>query len=194
MEKVICIFGASSTWGAWDSEKGGWVNRLRLYLEKRTEDFIEVYNLGVNGNTTSDLLERFEVEAKARKPDILIFSIGDNDSALISLEKFEQNLIKLIRLARKFTKDIVFLGFKSIDESKTNPVPWNKAVSYSNERLSKYNSKLKEITDKEDLMYIEVKNLLDIKKDLEDGLHPNNEGHQKLFLKVKQFLLDKKLI
>jgi len=194
MERTICVFGASITWGAYDSEKGGWVNRLRLDLEKRDEDYISVYNLGVDGNTTSDLLERFEVEAKAREPDILIFSIGDNDSALISLDKFEQNLTKLIKLAKKFTKNIIFLGFKLIDESKTNPVPWDKSISYTNEKLSKYHSKLKEVVNKENLMIIEVEDLLDVKKDLGDGLHPNDEGHNKLFLKVKEFLQDNELI
>lgn len=30
MSKKICVFGASITWGAFDNEKGGWVNRLKL--------------------------------------------------------------------------------------------------------------------------------------------------------------------
>ena len=30
----ILVFGDSITYGAWDKEKSGWVNRLRLALEK----------------------------------------------------------------------------------------------------------------------------------------------------------------
>ena len=33
MEKTICVFGDSITMGAWDLEKGGWVNRLRLFID-----------------------------------------------------------------------------------------------------------------------------------------------------------------
>ena len=194
MDKNICIFGASSTWGAWDSEKGGWVNRLRLDLESNSKDYIELYNLGVNGNTVVDLLKRFETEAKARNPDILIFSIGDNDSALLSLKEFEQNLIKLVNLAKKFTKKIVFLGFKPIDESKTNPVEWDKTVSYTNEKMQEYHNKLKEIVEKQGLGYIEMSNVLNINQDLEDGLHPNAKGHQKIYKAVKAFLIKEKLI
>jgi len=25
---TICVFGDSTAWGAWDLERGGWVNRL----------------------------------------------------------------------------------------------------------------------------------------------------------------------
>ena len=33
MSKRICVFGASITWGACDYEVGGWVARLRKYIE-----------------------------------------------------------------------------------------------------------------------------------------------------------------
>ena len=33
MEQIICLFGDSITWGAWDPEHGGWGARLRSYFE-----------------------------------------------------------------------------------------------------------------------------------------------------------------
>ena len=33
----ICIFGASITWGGNDRDVGGWVNRLRLWIDEKTE-------------------------------------------------------------------------------------------------------------------------------------------------------------
>lgn len=42
---VICIFGDSITWGTSDSEKGGWVERLKVYFGEKYD--IDVYNLGV---------------------------------------------------------------------------------------------------------------------------------------------------
>ena len=112
MEKVICVFGASITWGACDEEKGGWINRLRLHLESFSNK-IMIYNLGIPGETTDDLLKRFKNEAGVRLLDeseskeykdhnIIILSIGTNDSSTdsknsprISPEKFQKNLNKL---------------------------------------------------------------------------------------------------
>lgn len=200
MEKVICIFGASSTWGAWDPEKGGWVNRLRLFLESENYD-VFIYNLGVSGNTTNDLLNRFETEAEARHPNIIIFSIGDNDSIhikpknkqMVSLQQFEKNLQKLVQKSKKFANIIIFLGCKKVDENKTTPLPWKTGYSYTNQNLTDYNQKIKKIAQKNRVFYLDIFDLLK-NEDLADGLHPNSRGHQKLFLEVKDFLLGKKLI
>ena len=63
---IICIFGDSVTWGAYDPEQGGWATRLRNYFEAQ-ENNIDVYNLGISGDATADLLKRIEVEAKSHK-------------------------------------------------------------------------------------------------------------------------------
>lgn len=199
MEHTICIFGASTTWGAWDKEKGGWVNRLRLFLENNYEVF--VYNLGVSGDTTKDLLERFETEAKARNPTIIMFSISDNDSLyiksedknLVNIKDFEKNLKELIKKSKKFTNKIIFLGSKSVDESKTNPIPWQKDYYYTKENMKLYDKKVREIAENNDCNYIFLFNELN-NKDFEDGLHPNSKGHEKIFQKVKEFLLNEKLL
>jgi lysophospholipase L1-like esterase len=83
MEKTICLFGDSITWGAWDPERGGWGARLRSYFETNNIE-VNVYNCGVSGNNTDDLLQRFKVEATARKPNIIIFAIGINDSQYVN--------------------------------------------------------------------------------------------------------------
>lgn len=199
MEKTICIFGASSTWGAWDSEKGGWVNRLRLFLETKYDVF--VYNCGVSGDTTEELLERFDAESKARAPNVIIISIGDNDSIyigskkknMVSIKSFENNLNKLIKKSKKLTSDIVLIGCKKVDESKTNPIPWERDYYYKNNLLMEYDRKIKEAADKNKVFYLNVFDVLG-PKDMEDGLHANAKGHEKFFMKVKEFIIDKKLL
>ena len=197
--KTICVFGASTTLGLWDYEKGGWVNRLRLYFDNKDSD-ITVYNLGVDGDSTNDLLERFEIECEAREPDIIIFSIGDNDSYInskgefnVSLEQFERNILELINLSGKFAKKIIFIGLKPIDELKTKPVPWDKNVNYTESAIKKYDEKLKSLIEKEEVMYIDISRLFN-KEDLEDGLHPNSKGHEKMFEAVRDFLINNKII
>ena len=61
---VICIFGASITWGAYDREAGGWSDRLKVYFYNK--DFeTDVYNCGISGDKAADVLKRIEVEAAA---------------------------------------------------------------------------------------------------------------------------------
>jgi len=198
--KTICVFGDSIAWGAWDTEKGGWVERLKLHLWSVHEDF-EVYNLGISGDTTENLLKRFNVETEARKPDIVIFAMGVNDDIvkksdgnhLVEIDQFEKNMKELVGKAQKFTNDIIFLGLQKVDETKTAPIPWQPDYFYYNKDIQEYDKKLQEITEKESVHRLPMFDLLQI-EDLEDGLHPNAIGHQKIFEKVRDFLSEKKFI
>jgi len=189
----ILVFGDSIAYGAVDLEEGGWVNRLKNYLAR--EGKAEVYNLGVSGNNTNDLLARFDVESQARNPKTIVFAIGIIDSSWVNskgdprvaLKTFQDNITTLIGQARKYTKRIIFVGLTKVNESKTNPIPWNTAVHYDNESIVQYNSALKTICEKENLVFIEVLDSLG-NDDLEDGVHPNSEGHKKLFEKIKNAL------
>jgi lysophospholipase L1-like esterase len=202
MEKVICVFGASTTWGAWDREKGGWVNRLRLYFDSKSGDdfYVNVYNLGIDGNNTRNLLKRFKTECKVRGPDIIVISIGSNDSFInsggetnVPLREFEKNILKLIKQAKKFTNDVIFLGLYDFDESKTKPVFWDKNVNYLNLNMQEYDRALKKITAKESVFYIDLAGFLN-SKDFEDGVHPNSRGHEKIYNKIKNYLGERNLI
>ncbi len=141
---VICIWGDSITWGAYDPEQGGWATRLRNHLGAKDNN-IYVYNLGISGDNTIGLLSRIEVEAKSRKPNFIIFSIGINDaqfihstnSLRISPDDFRQNLTKLLAIAKKFTDKVVFVGLTGVDETKTRPIPWSTDKSYTNENIER---------------------------------------------------------
>ena len=84
--RIFC-FGDSITYGKWDAEHCGWVQRLRRFLDKNWEIYGDnlVYNLGVSGDTTKNLLTRFEFEIEQRLKEekeevLIIFYIGINDS------------------------------------------------------------------------------------------------------------------
>ena len=203
----ILIFGDSITYGAWDKE-GGWVWRLRKFLDENYEDYL-IYNLGISGNNTDDLIERFEFETKQRLKEndetIIIFAIGTNDSQFVRsenknrivLEKFKDNLQKLINLAQEFSSKIIFVGLTPVDETKTTPIPWNTDKSYKNEYIQKYNETIKNICDENKIYFIEVFEKLketNYQELLEDGLHPSSVGHQKIFEVVKDFLIENKII
>lgn len=212
MKKLqILVFGASITYGAWD-KKGGWTTRLREFLDQKTitnPNFkAYIFNLGISGDTTEDLVARFEVETKPRliyKDTIFIFSIGLNDSQYVHSKKnlrlspiqFSKNLQKLIDLAKKYSPKIIFVGLNPVDEKKVDPLPWNPEKSYKSKYVKKFDNIIEQVCIKNQIHFIKIyekfkkenyKNLLD------DGAHPNTAGHQKIYKLVKDYLLKKGLI
>src|SRR3990167_3090939 len=181
----ILIFGDSITWGAYDPEQGGWATRLRNYFEAKDND-TDVYNLGISGDTTADLLNRIEIEAKSREPNLIIFAIGINDAQFIhstnglrvSLDEFQQNLTKLLSIAKKFTGKIVFVGLTKVDESKTTPIPWNTNKSYTNENIKRLDTVIEKFCEENKLKFISM-DIFVWNGDLIDGLHPNTKWHIK---------------
>jgi len=208
----ICVFGDSITYGAWDKE-GGWVQRLRKFLDKKTlseeNSYFLVYNLGISGDTTEDLLERFDFEIRQRfkekEKTFIIFAIGANDSYFLHskngfrtpIEKFKENVCELIKLAQIFSSKIIFVGLTLVDEAKTTPIPWDINKSYKNEYIKRYNEIIKSVCKENKIYFVEIFEdwaKTDYKKLLEDGLHPNSKGHQKIFETVKDFLIENKII
>lgn len=190
----ICVFGDSIAYGYYDLEKGGWANRLRIYLDNKKFGGA-IYNLGISGDITDDVLKRFVVETSAREPELIIFSIGINDAQWliaekhirVALEKFEENIKELISKARNYNFSIAFVGFNPVEEEKTSPIPWRTNITYKNENIEKYNNKLGEICEKENIKFINLYSemvKMDYKKLLHDGLHPNAKGHEWIAQKV----------
>lgn len=199
MDKTICIFGDSIAWWAYD-EQGWWVSRLRKYFEDNDDYNTFVYNQGIVWDNINKLLARFKTEFTARNPQIVIFAIGKNDSQyvgnknnpIISIEKFQNNLEKLIAEAREFDflENIVFIGLAQVNESKVSPIPWLTNTFADNDNIVKYDSIIRTVCNKYQLPYIELINSIN-KKDLdEDWLHPNSQGHNKIFMRVRDFLIE----
>jgi lysophospholipase L1-like esterase len=196
----ICIFGDSTAWGAWDTEKGGWVNRLWLYTGEKTAGECEIYNLSISGGTTQTILDRFESESKIREADAIIFQSGGNDSYLkgkngpskIPIEKFKSNVEEIIKRAKAITPNIIFVGFKNVDESKTTPVSW-KDIYYVNSEIKKYDAVMEAACKENGVPHLNIFGSLET-DDFSDGLHPNTSGHKKLFEKVRNFLETKEWI
>ena len=138
---------------------------MREYFDHTGPAFI--YNLGVSGANTSDLLERFEVEARARRPEVVLFSIGDNDCMHIEKDKnnvpisqFKSNIEKLITLARVYTDKSAFVSLNRVDEKKT--MPWRKEEGecWRNKDLKEYNNELQKICAQQKVFFIDTSDVL----------------------------------
>ncbi len=209
----ILIFGDSIADGAYD-EHGGWVDRLKQhFMEKNMQGNVLVdesnwvYNLGISGNTSRDLLERFDNESTARKADrndkvaIFIIVIGTNDSRYnepegkqpeMSVEDYSKNVVQLIDKARKYSDKILLVNSLPVDESKTTPI-YGQYV-YLNSRINEFNTALHNLAESEDVDLLDLnraaKAHISWNDMLIDGLHPNPEGHIWIYKQIKPTIVE----
>ena len=80
----VCFFGDSFVNGVGDQLGCGWPARFAALAISAGHE-ITTYNLGIRGNTSADILNRWEAEADCRlvdgEPAGLLFSFGANDCA-----------------------------------------------------------------------------------------------------------------
>ncbi|MGA3020444.1 MAG: GDSL-type esterase/lipase family protein [Candidatus Micrarchaeales archaeon] len=205
----IFVFGDSTTYGAWD-RGGGWTTRLKLALaqkivkkEQVKSDYSigMIYELGVDSDSTSELLDRFENELRARiallagEEVLVIFQIGTNDACRLNKKKFERtdtktfeaNINKLIAKSKSIANHTAFLGLIPVDEKKTDPVYWNDEHSFLNKNILAYNSIISRACEKKGVIFIDLYSKFvrsGYTRLLFDGLHPNSSGHEKIFKTV----------
>jgi lysophospholipase L1-like esterase len=187
----IAVFGASIAYGSWDLEKGGWVNRLRLHLDHDSHYHL-IYNFGVPGNNSADLIKRIGAQAATVEPDIIIVSVGINDSALLDDKTnhvdaltYQSNVRVILRTAKEHAKRVIFLGLTPVDERQTAPVGWDDHVYYRNKEIIRYNEAAQKACEAESAEFMDVYEKLlaseVYRKSLGDGLHPDAVGHQLIF-------------
>ena len=73
MKNKYIFFGDSLIFGYGVNPKDNWVNKL-----KNTYD-LDIYNKGVNGSTSTDMLLRFQRDVIDNSPNILFLMAGTND-------------------------------------------------------------------------------------------------------------------
>ena len=183
----IGVWGDSITYGVGDREALGWVGRLRRRVER--DHAISVYNFGVSGDTSADLVKRFEVELASINPQLVLIAIGTNDSMFkegdpshtrVPIDTYRQHLRALFTQATK-VPHVFALGLTNVEESLVQPVPWSKTKkSYANRHIDEYDDALCEEAISAGVGYIPLHALL-APADLADGLHPNAVGYEKMY-------------
>jgi lysophospholipase L1-like esterase len=192
----ILFFGDSITQGFWSVE-GGWVEKIRRHYDAISMQDLDnniqpsVFNLGISGNTTRDLLDRVRNETMARtskgEPIITVVAIGTNDGLFeadrqwIEPEEFRTNVEKIMTILKPITTAIILVGNPACDETKTTPVSWGD-FTYTNRELERSEKTLAEVASAHGLPYVPIYNGFKAKLDvgenlLMDGLHPNDAGH-----------------
>lgn len=176
---VTIVWGDSIVYGWHDNELGGWVNRLKINLSKKSKGNF-VFNLGIPGQNSNDIFKRFEKELTDRFNNEdnfkLIFSFGIKDSLMINKDKkylkiFENNVSQIMKKAQEFTNDICFVGLIKPELTIRE--------EYKLDNVLLIDDTIKKQCELNNVKYIEMKNII-TEKDLADGLHPNPIGYEKI--------------
>jgi lysophospholipase L1-like esterase len=172
---TLCVFGDSIVVGSDDRTAGGWVARLRLTLNARGK--ISVYNLGVDGDRSEQLLRRLASEAAARNASVIVISIGANDlgwhgSEGTGVALFRERYDSILSQAEQFTPRILVLGLLNVDEG-------NESHGVRNEQVVAFNLIVEQLASEHGTEYLALFGTL-APEDFVDGLHPNASGHAKL--------------
>lgn len=205
----LIIFGDSIVQGCWD-EEGGWPVRLRQDINEKqivdAEPFVD-YNLtylrGVSGDTSEGLNERVvnEIEAMSdTAQDITaVVAIGINDSIVekngnrVSRKNFKRNLEDIVEKCRIEVEQVILLGLTPVDESKTDLLPDEPKASYMNTEIEEYEDVIREVSEEKSAKFVPLFDRLndDLWDEmLWDGVHPNSEGHERIFEIVKSEILE----
>jgi lysophospholipase L1-like esterase len=113
----ILAYGSSNT--ARRLEGMHWFDCLDLAIHQKFGRIHTCINTGVGGDTTRDLIDRFERDAEFYQPDIAFITIGGNDSnptRHLPHEEFRDNLLLLHDRFSRLGTLVVFQTYYSVRE------------------------------------------------------------------------------
>lgn len=199
--KIVAL-GDSLIYGFGDPEGGGWVERLRRAWMLPDSAGHVLYNLGVRGDRTNQVAQRLEVEfrhrgeLRNRVPDLIILSVGVNDSACVGrlngknytdFERFEAEIAALLNLAIQLCP-VMFVGMVPVDEAK---MPFLDCLHYNHADQYRYKEATRIACEERSIPYLDIfqtwmaRGTTWVNQRLsDDGLHPNTLGYQTLLENV----------
>lgn len=201
----IYCFGDSITYGASDGERGGWVDRLKTaclarHLEGGPD--VDVFNLGIGGETTRMMRSRLSAELAARlepgPPSRVTLAYGANDAAdageglRVPLEEYVDNLSWAIDEARRVGCEVWLLNVTPV-ASWMDGVRNAAGRLRSNAMVARYNAALAALAEQKSAGLIDVNGALGQHAPqavfVADGVHPNAHGHALICALVEQGLV-----
>lgn len=199
--KIVAL-GDSLIYGFGDPEGGGWVERLRRSWMYPDSPGHALYNLGVRGDGVRQVAQRLEHEfrhrgeLRNRVPDLIILSVGVNDSARLArrdgrnftdFDRFQVELTTLLDQAQRLCP-VLFVGMVPVNEAK---MPFLDCFYYNHADQFRYKEATRLACQQRQIPYLDVfARWMEQGNDwcqahlLADGLHPNVLGYQALLDEV----------
>ncbi|MBF2029375.1 MAG: G-D-S-L family lipolytic protein [Oscillatoriales cyanobacterium C42_A2020_001] len=195
--KIVAL-GDSIIYGFGDPVGGGWVERLRRSWMVPNSLGHAVYNLGIRGDGVKQVAKRLESEfrhrgeLRNRVPDLMILSVGVNDSARVGrtdgrnfteFDLFQAQIEALLDQAQRLCP-VLFVGMVPVDESK---MPFLDCLYYNHADQFHYKEATRIACEQRQIPYLDVFSQWMERGEswcrdhmIEDGLHPNVAGYQSL--------------
>ena len=186
MKNKYVFLGDSLIFGYGVKPKDNWVNKL-----KNTYD-LDIYNKGVNGSTSTDMLVRFQRDASDNCPNILFLMAGTND--LLS----NRSVTSIVNNIEIMIKEALLNNIKVHIGIPPNIIPEmaNKlfmrcdTYDYCKESLPLLRNELLNLCNSYSLKYIDFYSITENSKQLSnlylDGIHFNPKGQDLLFEAAKK--------
>ena len=196
--KIVAL-GDSLVYGFGDHEGGGWVERLRRsWMDPDSAGHV-IYNLGVRGDRAKQVNQRLEAEfrhrgeLRNRTPDVIILSVGVNDSPRVGRQHgrhytefnlFNREISSLLDRAQELCP-VMFVGMVPVEEAK---MPFMDCLYYNHADQHRYKEVTRLACAERQIPYLDI-----FEKWMErglpwrrsrlsaDGLHPNVAGYQAIF-------------
>lgn len=189
--KFIFI-GDSLTFGYGVPKNKSWIETFKSYCLTSNKN-ISVINKGINGNTTTDMLNRFTEDVTILNPKSIFIMGGTND--LLSnraLNLILDNIELMLKEALTQTEN-VFIGIppRIIKEDAYRLFMPSPTYDYCEASLPKLREGLINICKNYNVKYIDFYNMslgIDPKEIFVDGIHFNEEGNKLLFSKFIKIL------
>ena len=129
INRQVLFFGDSHVAGVGDEAGLGWVGRIAAAGFDAGRPFIP-YNLGVGGNTSVDVLTRWQIEAQPRLRALMrsrvVFSFGVNDTTLeggecrVEASDSLEALAKILSRADSLELQTLIVGPAPVDDEEQN--------------------------------------------------------------------------
>ncbi|MDR0229811.1 MAG: SGNH/GDSL hydrolase family protein [Flavobacteriaceae bacterium] len=204
MKSTNCLFfGDSITFGEYDGVHGGWVDALKRYsydkFYNEGKNEVNVYNLGIGGESTEGLLKRLKIEIEARTTigtNLVFFFYGANDLVVrnglntMEVEQFATNLKEAIAIAHGIGAEVCLISVLPIADA-VEGIASSTGKVRTTDRILLFNEKGKAIAKECKVDYVDLYN--DFWKCKEewlsrDGVHPNEKGYAWISEKMKVYI------
>lgn len=173
-----------------------------------------VFNAGIGGNNTVDLLQRMDKDCLSHQPDLTILMVGTNDMnsrKYIALPEFEANLRKIVGQLVAAKSRVLLMTILPVYEpylftrhprafyepeghagrkKKVNDVIRKIAADYRQELLDMgfIFQQVGNVGEEEDSLIQNVRNSKE-----EDGVHPTPAGYRTMAVALYEYIIQRKL-